>query len=128
MVLWPIWTVAYMSYGAWYSSDQLGNIPRALLKGMFPQTTMWNGWVESNFTNPTVKVWADLDNPFTDLPTSTFLSYFVRFLKGNTAVRFFLQKYVFFNFDFEYTDMKHIEHSHKKNRNSNFVDLQFDIL
>ena len=25
---------------------------------------MWIGWVESNFTNPTVKVWADLDNPF----------------------------------------------------------------
>ena len=34
-----------------------------LLKGKFPQTTMWIGWVESNFTNPTVKVWADLDNP-----------------------------------------------------------------
>ena len=34
------------------------------LKGKFPQTTMWIGWVESNFTNPTVKVWADLDNPF----------------------------------------------------------------
>ena len=33
------------------------------LKGKFPQT-MWIGWVESNFTNPTVKVWADLDNPF----------------------------------------------------------------
>ena len=30
-----------------------------------------------------------------DLPTSTFLPYLVRFLKGNTAVRFFLQKYVF---------------------------------
>ena len=30
-----------------------------------------------------------------DLPTSKFLSYLVRFLKGNTAVRFFLQKYVF---------------------------------
>ena len=25
---------------------------------------MWIGWVESNFTNPTVKVRADLDNPF----------------------------------------------------------------
>ena len=25
---------------------------------------MWIGWVESNFANPTVKVWADLDNPF----------------------------------------------------------------
>ena len=33
------------------------------LKGEFPQATMWIGWVESNFTNPTVKVWADLDNP-----------------------------------------------------------------
>ena len=34
------------------------------LKGKFPQTTMWIGWVESNFTNPTGKVWADFDNPF----------------------------------------------------------------
>ena len=34
------------------------------LKGKFPQTSMWIGWVESNFTNPTVKVWADFDNPF----------------------------------------------------------------
>ena len=34
------------------------------LKGKFPQTTMGIGWVESNFTNPTVKDWADLDNPF----------------------------------------------------------------
>ena len=25
---------------------------------------MWIGWVESKFTNPIVKVWADLDNPF----------------------------------------------------------------
>ena len=35
-----------------------------ILKGKFPKTTMWIGWVESNFTNTTVKVWADLDNPF----------------------------------------------------------------
>ena len=35
-----------------------------LIKGKFPQTTMWIGWVESNSTNTTVKVWADLDNPF----------------------------------------------------------------
>ena len=34
------------------------------LKGKFPQTTMWIEWVEGNFTNPTVKVWADLDKPF----------------------------------------------------------------
>ena len=34
------------------------------LKGKFPQTTTWIGWVESNFRNPSVKVWADLDNPF----------------------------------------------------------------
>ena len=34
------------------------------LKGKFPQTIMWIGWVENNFTNPTMKVWADLDNPF----------------------------------------------------------------
>ena len=36
----------------------------------------------------------------TELPTSTFLPYFVRFLKENTAVRFFLQKYVFLKSDF----------------------------
>ena len=30
--------------------------PYTWLKGKFPQTTMWIGWVESNFTNPTVKV------------------------------------------------------------------------
>ena len=35
-----------------------------VFKGEFPQTTMWIGWAESNFTNPSVKVWADLDNPF----------------------------------------------------------------
>ena len=35
------------------------------LKGKFPQTTMWIGWAESNFRNPTVKFWANLDNPFT---------------------------------------------------------------
>ena len=34
-----------------------------ILKGKFPQTTMWIEWVEGNFTNPAVKVWADLDNP-----------------------------------------------------------------
>ena len=34
------------------------------LKGKFPKTIMWIEWVENNFTNPTVKVWADLDNPF----------------------------------------------------------------
>ena len=40
--------------------------------------------------------------PIAELPTSTFLPYFVRFLKENTAVRFFLQKYVvvFFCFFF----------------------------
>ena len=37
-----------------------------------------------------------------ELPTSTFLPYFVRFLKENTAVRFFLQKYVFQNFNFNF--------------------------
>ena len=35
-----------------------------------------------------------------ELPTSTFLPYFVRFLKENTAVRVFLQKYVVFFLDF----------------------------
>ena len=34
------------------------------LKGKFPQIIIWIGWVESNFTNPTEKVWTDLDNPF----------------------------------------------------------------
>ena len=34
------------------------------LKGEVSPTTMWTGWVERNFTNPTVKVWAYLDNPF----------------------------------------------------------------
>ena len=24
---------------------------------------MWTGWIESNFRNPTVKIWANLDNP-----------------------------------------------------------------
>ena len=40
------------------------SIIKIQLKGKFPQTTMWIRWIESNFTNPTVKVWADLDNPF----------------------------------------------------------------
>ena len=42
---------------------------------------------------------------YTEMPTSTFLLYLVRFLKGNTAVRFLLQKYVFsiFFFFFFYT-------------------------
>ena len=35
-----------------------------------------------------------------EMPTSTFLPYFVRFLKENTAVRFFPPKYVFFFFRF----------------------------
>ena len=34
------------------------------LKGKFPQTTIWIGWVESNFRNPTVKFGANFDNPF----------------------------------------------------------------
>ena len=33
-----------------------------------------------------------------EMPTSTFLPYFVRFLKENTVVRFFPPKYVFFLF------------------------------
>ena len=37
---------------------------KSSLKGKFPQTTMRIGWGESNFRNPTVKVWADLDYPF----------------------------------------------------------------
>ena len=47
-------------------SEKLSNLEcncECNLKGQFPQT-MWIGWVESNFTNPTVKVWADLDHPF----------------------------------------------------------------
>ena len=35
-----------------------------------------------------------------EMPTSTFLPYFVRFLKENTAVRFFPPKYVFKIIDF----------------------------
>ena len=34
------------------------------LKEKFPQTAMWIGWVKSNSRNQTVKVWANLDNPF----------------------------------------------------------------
>ena len=45
----------------WYCTLFYGSMD---LKGKFPQTTMRIGWVESNFTNPKVKVWADLDNPF----------------------------------------------------------------
>ena len=54
------------NYTALYLKKKPTNmaITTAPLKGKFPQTTMWIGWVESNFTNPTVKVWADLDNPF----------------------------------------------------------------
>ena len=36
----------------------------------------------------------------TELPTSTFLPYFVRFFKENTAVCFYLIKYVFLIFFF----------------------------
>ena len=46
------------------------------LKGKFPQTTMWIGWVESNFTNPTVKVWGDLDNPFKRSDYAKLCTYF----------------------------------------------------
>ena len=36
-----------------------------ILKGNFPQTTKWIGWVESNFRNPTVYNFEqNLDNPF----------------------------------------------------------------
>ena len=40
------------------------SVLKSSLKGKFPQTTTWIGWVESNFRNPSVKVWANLDNPF----------------------------------------------------------------
>ena len=43
-------------------NEALKNCTSKSLKGKFPQTTMWIGWVESNFTNSTVEVWADLDN------------------------------------------------------------------
>ena len=39
------------------------HVALSTLKGKFPKT-MWIGWLESNFTNPTVKVWSDFDNPF----------------------------------------------------------------
>ena len=34
------------------------------VKGEVSPTTMWIGWVQSNFRNPTVKLSANLDNPF----------------------------------------------------------------
>ena len=45
----------------------LNNSPNIYIlfkKGKLPQTTMWIGWVESNFRNPIVKFWANLDNQF----------------------------------------------------------------
>ena len=45
-----------------------GNLSRGLTctTSVFPRFKfrLFLGWVESNFTNPTVKVWVDLDNPF----------------------------------------------------------------
>ena len=43
---------------------QLVEIYCISLKGKFHHTTMPIGWVESKFRNPTVKFWANLDNPF----------------------------------------------------------------
>ena len=49
----------------WQNRISLPNVVNIkILKGKFPQTTMWIGWVESNFANPTVEVWADFGNPF----------------------------------------------------------------
>ena len=44
--------------------NNFSNRSSTMLKGKFPQTTMWIGWEESNFRNPSVEVWAHLDNPF----------------------------------------------------------------
>ena len=33
---------------------------------------MWIGWVESNFRNPTVTFWANLDNPFNRTNSAKF--------------------------------------------------------
>ena len=35
-----------------------------MLKGDFPQTTMWIGRVEGNFRNPALNFLANLDKPF----------------------------------------------------------------
>ena len=53
-----------MSGVEWISCAQLGCNRDWSLKGKFPQTTMWTGWVESNFRNPTVECYANFDNPF----------------------------------------------------------------
>ena len=54
----------WMNSWFWHSLCTCVLIIDIIFEGKFPQTTMWIGWVESNFTNPTVKVWADFDNPF----------------------------------------------------------------
>ena len=43
---------------------QLSLSSHSVLNVKFPQRTMWVGWVESNFRNPTVKYWANLVNPY----------------------------------------------------------------
>ena len=48
-------------------------------------TTMWIGWVESNFTNPIVKVWADLDNPFKRNYYAKLCIYIAPFPKGEVS-------------------------------------------
>ena len=47
-----------------------------------------------------IKPLTELPRAKAEMPTSTFLPYFVRFSKENTAVRFFPPKYVFFYFLF----------------------------
>ena len=56
--------ILYLCEHVWYIILFIMQCSYCMFKGKFPQTTMWIGWVESNFRNPTVKVWADLDNPF----------------------------------------------------------------
>ena len=62
-----VWTMPQKAVNIWILWSQFSplDIERTFIefKGKFPQTTMWIGWVESNFRNPTVKVWANLDNP-----------------------------------------------------------------
>ena len=58
------WLLYWQYYTLWHQSTLVHVLTAHVLKGKLPQTTMWIGWGESNFTNPPVKVWADLDNPF----------------------------------------------------------------
>ena len=57
-----IWNLHFRHFGDNAHCVIMGRLVQNLhlLKGKFPQTTMWSGWVERN---PTIKYWANLDNP-----------------------------------------------------------------